>query len=552
MQALSPRASRGAWLLATLLGAALGLALVLELADVQRAVGTDALVQLALAADAAAPQGGDSAPAQQDALVQLALAADAAAPQGGDSAPAQQGRPALRPALRPDPEGWAEEQAAEQAEAPAEGEEEAEEQAAEQAKAPAEDEEEADGAADGAAARRPGTGSTCVSASSRVDPLVTTRLAERCGYYTSEAGRWRERASQPDATTVVSFAQRSGLGDRMSGLVSSFHAAMGSGARMHVKWFGNNALAPSCLLDGILSGVDSSTGARRPVSDECSQGGCAAARADRLMCKGATNVSFPHRMLITACGPGRVCRELHKDAAARKQVGYGLVETAGCPLRMQFEVSDELHEFPLRWLADGKEHEGPLRQLAAYLVQHRVIATHVRLGDTALTTGTKETLSAEDETLHCIQSVDATLSAAHDDDRPVRWLIAADTQGIRDWFLHNHPDKLVMLLEDPVHIFKMGKRDVNSVTMKTFAEWYAMSLATELISGHRTHRASAFSKSAWLWSLRDRYYKLVLGQFGQKKSCTPAVYKYEGCFYKWGGTCDTDFNAYVKAQGVAV
>jgi hypothetical protein len=546
-----------AWLLATLLGAALLLALVPELADGLRALGL-----------------ARAAPLDAAALAQLAQAG-AAAPQGGALAPAQQGRPALRPdagadrgALAPevardiDPE-QAEKELEEAAAAEERAEEQAagraEEQAAEQADAQAEEEEEADGAADGvadgaadgAAARRPGTGSTCVSASSRVDPLVATRLAERCGYYTSEAGRWRERASQPDATTVVSYAQRSGLGDRMSGLVASFHAAMGSGARMHVKWFGNNALAPSCLLDGIFSGVDSATSAARPASGECLQRACSAARADRLACHGAaTNVSFhDDRWLIKACGPARVCNKLHEDAVARKQGGYGLVETAGCPLRMQFEVSDELHEFRVRWFADGKEHEGPLRQLASYLVQHRVIATHVRIGDWALTHGFEGTAGAQDKTLGCIQSVDATLSAAHDDDRPVRWLVAADTQGLRDWFLHKYPEKLVMLLADPVHISKRGTRDAYKTTMNTFAEWYAISLASELISGHVTHRASAFSASAWLWSLRDRYHKLVLGA---KSSCTPAVFKYEGCFYKWGGSCDVDFDAYVKAQGVAV
>ena len=479
-----------------LLGAALLLALVLELAAVLGALGP-----------------ARAAPLDAATLVQLAQAADAA-PQGGELAPAQQRRPALRP------------------DAKADGGELAPEQAEEQA--------------DGAAARRPGTHTTCVSASSRMDPLVATRLAERCGYYTSEVGQWRERASRPDATTVVTYAQRSGLGDRMPGLVSSFHAAMGSGARMHVKWLGNNALAPSCLLNGILSGVDSATSDLRPASEECVErnAGCNAARADRLKCYGAaTNVSFPHRMLIQACGPARVCQKLHEDAAAREQSGYGLVETAGCPLRMQFEISDELHEFPVRWFADGKEHEGPLRQLGAYLVQHRVIATHVRNGDWALTQSFEGTLGAQNETLRCIQSVDATLSADHDDDRPVRWLIAADTQGLRDWFLHNHPDKLVMLLANPVHIVKRGNRDAYKTTMNTFTEWYAISLASELISAHRTRRASAFSKSAWLWSLRDRYHKLVLGA---KNSCTPAVYNYEGCFYPWGGTCDVDFEAYLK------
>jgi hypothetical protein len=532
------------WLLATLLAAALLLALVPELTDGLRALGLARAAPL----DAAA----------------LALLAQAAAA-------AQQGRPALRPDAEADggalvPEVVVREIAPEQAEeelqeaaaaeerAEEQAEGRAEEEAVEQADAPAEEEEEADGAADGAAARRPGTGSTCVSASSRVDPSVARRLAERCGYYTSEAGRWRERASQPDATTVVSYAQRSGLGDRMSGLVASFHAAMGSGARMHVKWFGNNALAPSCLLDGIFSGVDSATSAARPASGACLQRACSAARADRLTCHGAaTNVSFhDDRSLIKACGPQRVCHKLHEDAVARKQSGYGLVETAGCPLRMQFEVSDELHAFPVRWYADGKEHEGPLRQLAAYLVQHRVIATHLRVGDWALTHSYNGSmLGAEDETLSCIQSVDAALAARHDDDRPVRWLIAADTLGIRNWFLHKHPDKLIMLLADPVHISKRGKRDAYRTMMKTFAEWYAISLASELISGHVTHRASAFSASAWFWSLRDRYHKLVLGgaKFG---ACTPAVYKYEGCFYPWGGMCETDFKAYVKAQRVAV
>jgi hypothetical protein len=262
-----------------------------------------------------------------------------------------------------------------------------------------------------------------------------------------------------------------------------------------------------------------------------------------------------------------MCKRLLADSMARKQSGFSLVETVGCPLRLMFEMTELLHDWPVRWFADGKEHEGPVRELAAYLLSQRVIALHVREGDEKLLHQIRdpsETGHQEGKAWNCLKQVESDMAAAdrsraagaEADTRPVKWLVSSDTVGIRAWFRKAHPERLVMLLERPMHIDKSKSRMANqaAATMNTFAEWYAISLASELIassSGLWTHRPSAFSESAWLWSLRDEHYKLILGRGGGSKGgCFRTAFKYTGAFPNADNVCRGELKRYTKAHNL--
>jgi hypothetical protein len=433
------------------------------------------------------------------------------------------------------------------------------------------------GAAEGAAgAEGAGAGAesgprrTANCVSTRVDPGVSERLAKRCGHYVARLPEWRERALGPDARTVVSFSQRSGLGDRLAGIVSQFHAALAGGARMETKWYSNEALTHSCLVDGIFLGVDPTDRNRGPQSREgqaCASPSCNAARYG-LPCRQTPqlNVSLVDPLKgIRACTSASLCNSLSADSMSRNQSGFSLVETVGCPMRLMFEVTELLQDWPVRWFADEQEHEGTVREFAAYLLSQRVIALHVREGDTKLLHNRdhpSETGHQEGKAWKCLTQVESDMAAAdrrravgaEADTRPIKWLVASDTVGMRDWFLKMHPQRLIMLLEPPVHIDLSRKTNqtASTMNMNTFAEWYAISLARELVSstsGFWTTRPSAFSESAWLWSLRDEHYKLLIGsRGGSKGGCYRTAFKYTGAFPNSNGVCRGNLKRYTKAH----
>jgi hypothetical protein len=424
----------------------------------------------------------------------------------------------------------------------------------------------AEGSGSGAGAKsEPRRTAHCVSA--RVDPGVSQRLAERCGDYVARLPAWRGSALGPGARTVVSFSQKSGLGDRLAGIVSQFHAALAGSARMETKWYSNEALTHSCLVDGIFLGVDPTDrhlGPQLREEQTCASASCDAARFG-LPCRETPqlNVSLVDPLKsIRACAPGSLCKRLLADSMARKQRGFSLVETVGCPLRLMFEVTELLQDWPVRWFADEQEHEGPVRELAAYLLSQRVIALHVREGDEKLvhSRDPSETGHQEGKAWKCLKQVESDMAAADSsravgaeaDTRPIKWLVSSDTVGMREWFLKAHPQRLIMLLEPPVHIDKSRKGNQAAATMNTFAEWYAISLARELVassSGLWTHRPSAFSESAWLWSLRDEHYKLILGHGGGSKGgCYRTAFKYSGAFSITDEVCRGELKRYTKAH----
>ena len=114
--------------------------------------------------------------------------------------------------------------------------------------------------------------------------------------------------------------------------------------------------------------------------------------------------------------------------------------------------------------------------------------------------------------------------------KQVKWLISSDDESIRNHYKKNFPNRTITLDHSVNHISEVTKRRVDEVhkflmLKNLFAEWFIIGSADSLITNNvHNFGVSSFSRSAWLYNLKSRYYELRSGSV----FCFKREYSFQG------------------------
>lgn len=409
----------------------------------------------------------------------------------------------------------------------------------------------------------------------------------------------------------MAWQHLSGLGDRLSGLVSAFHFAVQSERRLEVRWrFLDDIFEPTDASTGMA--IDGSVATTAPTAATADDDDDAAAHACRFRaCRAAQGRRGGPACIargevelvesakdIRSCATEAWCAELvaerrAHDASLYREDGETaktLVDAAdslGCPLRAMLRPRQSFLDMRLAWFQDGAVQHGTLRQLATVVRGGPTVAMHARTNDATMRGGARAAalqlpVRKVESITRCLEMVSAQLhrtrgtgtgtgthaatastaaaaAAAAAAAGHVRWLVASDHAKIREHFREAYPTRTIMLMDAPQHLAESGEREEAGGTAQsagggaaegaararararakarsTFAEWYLLGLADELVTSVNKRRVSAFSKFAWLYSLRSQHYAVRF----EGHHCLRKEFEFDGNTYRMPRNCTAE------------
>ena len=382
-------------------------------------------------------------------------------------------------------------------------------------------------------------------------PAVTRRFAEQCAPWLSAIRTWEtttdHRADRSGASVYRCADETScnGLGDRVAGMQDALSYAVASNRSFRVQWSGLNRLFSTCVFANKAGRWDESP----PPAHGCSVRSslkCAwttETSPDPLHshCPMSTSLARVFNAPLHACLPKSLCPSLRKHFP----VDTNAAQVFGCPLRAMLEPKDQLLDTKFPWQTGNSTKRQSLRDILADMSRFYVIAVHVRVGDRVMTSADVKnptTLASFRQPFHCAETVMSYVTkrrvnvkagvSAHDsaavtrqqqqrddDDqpqwtvngRPVRFLVASDSETVRDMASAMYGSRVMRLNIAPQHIAMVARNAHDAALSSTFAEWLLLSAADSIvlnkIGKDLFHgRISAYPKSAWVYGLKHLYY----------------------------------------------
>jgi len=317
------------------------------------------------------------------------------------------------------------------------------------------------------------------------------RLIKKCSFFLDQMEEWQNIVIKGDK--VYAWQRQSGLGDRLAGLISAFNYAFMSKSRLFLIWDHLDAVFdPSCFVLSKWSLLNMfQGGGKRDIfsilgreekfpnftaNKNCTFGACVAARRlEKFQCE-HEGISVNENIVylsdrkdrVRGCSSTRNCR--------RQQKFYGrpltTVEILGCPLRLLLTPKHSFLNTKVGWSMGGQIHRGKLTQLYSLVSGYKTVALHLRLGDWQMSQGNsnkpiKFFEKIRESATRCLKLVSSSIGSEDE----VKWIIASDSQQVRDYYRNTFPERTISILNPPRHID--SNTDERLVLEETFAEWYA-------------------------------------------------------------------------------
>lgn len=364
------------------------------------------------------------------------------------------------------------------------------------------------------------------------------RFVSTCGWWIDSISSWKEKLQEQKYTIkFYAYQERSGTGDRLAGVMGSLYHAMQRNERLEVQWaLIDQSFKTSCLVNDSqvkLLGTRPKRFNAYPCSNKA-----------YYSCSYANHVNDNCPIYNRACMNRKPCTKL-VDSVGKSEVS--MKHVIGCPLRAIMQVKETMFDHEISWFNRGSTVNGSLGDLIAEMSEFNVIAIHLRLGDKYLMEDSKvgqpESLSEKytlDNTMKCKSAVLNTFN----NNKQTKFLIASDNHAVKSHFMEMFPNEVIVLKAKPHHI-TIIRRESEETKIKEekdlFAEWLAISRADELIT-NRAHRfgISAFSRSAWLYSLRSSYYEVSRKKETDEQLCKRKEFEYKGNSLTIDKTCNGD------------
>lgn len=422
---------------------------------------------------------------------------------------------------------------------------------------------------------------------------------QQCGWWMKAIRNWKVGVSDSYQTASVAsqladgklYAQqeRSGVGDRMAGIMGAFYFALQRKVRLEVRWtLINEVFQPSCLVDQYISASNISSADSETLSDDGVRAshvnssstffsllGDSPPKHSANACEHASYYSCSYKEHLSdhchnynrACMAKTMCNRLVRSTPLSTE-SITMTNVIGCPLRALLQPRSDFFDHEVSWFVDGSHQHGTLRTLVQLIkTSYLTIAIHIRMGDKYMHENhfkgdpdTNTELSILSRTEECVHVVEQYLAALYETTvlrgrqqpqsiKPVKWLIASDDVRIRNYFQERFPSKVILLSTKPHHVSSI-KRDDASVKVQEvrdlFAEWYLIGQADELIT-NRAHRfgVSAFSRSARIYHLKSQYFGVEaknprIKYKGTSQICRRREFQYQGNSVTIGMPCKGD------------
>ena len=376
-------------------------------------------------------------------------------------------------------------------------------------------------------------------------PTLVTSFTTTCAPWLSLLDAWGQAARQhPKLGESVYECNVEklchGLGDRIAGLQQALSYAIATNRTFRVKWNGLGRLFTTCIPTmGAGKWAQASPPLRGCAMDFQ---GCAWAQPSALVmdpfrreCEAPTDarrfVSAYH-----ACLAPNICPAVRSHFP----LDTSAASVFGCPIRALLEPRPQFLAMKFPWQRGPRATLMPLKDILADMAKYYVIAVHFRVGDEVMRNPSKSDVKhlsfayripfrcAETVMNHVVrrpvrdhvaEELFYNRSAVAEDDatwtvdgRPVRFLIASDSEAVREMATAIYGTRAVRLNLIPKHIALMPSPEATFTALAfTFAEWLLLSHADAIVLNRFGDslfegRISAFPKTAWAYGLKHEYF----------------------------------------------
>lgn len=347
------------------------------------------------------------------------------------------------------------------------------------------------------------------------------RFVSQCAWWGNEIKQWKDILDMQEYQKYVyAYQERSGTGDRLSGVMGALFFALSRKEKLKVQWtLIDEIFSPSCLFPSDYFELQGS----RPNHYNAYKCQAKTYYSCSYMRHQDDHCPIFNRACMTRKSCGRLLNVVNEEEIQMHHV-------IGCPLRALLQVKNDFYHHEVAWFINGELSEGNLFELIDIMKDFNVVAVHLRLGDKYLVRNkmnslpdTSEEFSLINATNRCTRRVFNTFK----NNKETKFLIASDDIRVKNYYRKYHPSEVIILRSKPHHIVDI-RRESDAVKIKDekdlFAEWLVISKADELIT-NRAHRfgISAFSRTAWLYSLRSIYYEVKGDEL-----CSRKEFEYRG------------------------
>ena len=321
-----------------------------------------------------------------------------------------------------------------------------------------------------------------------------------------------------------------GLGDRLAGLQGVLSHAIDKKKKFRVYWPSLNSIfKESCIMDGNSNTQWGETIHNNNESECSHQNGL-----------GRTTIScsYIHTVAESKCfnlKQNRVFEDVNRVCEVSEQCNLvrnlnnnnpTALNMVGCSLRSILSPTDYfMRNVKVLFLHNEKMELLSLNEILTIMSSYFVIAVHFRLGDKTAFNGQGVLVKKNSGEIvipfRCAQTVQSYVETVfrggsnNNTTKPVRYFIASDSMEVRNLARKMFSKKLLMIGEEPEHIGTSKQINHTDLLHKTFVEWYilgscnqliANSLSTHSLFGGLHARLSGFSKTAWIYHLKDSYF----------------------------------------------
>ena len=353
------------------------------------------------------------------------------------------------------------------------------------------------------------------------------KYSDTCGYWIDVYNKWERRVDYKSLRQVAYFCSGTsmchGWGDRVAGMLASFHKALDDGVQFRIGHDYLSNLFNPCVVGSNRRVTNWAKNKFRKPIGMCEVRNVACSTFMGTHCSNPSIISYNSDRMCIAKSHCEGMLHQSKDLSAARVVG--------CGLRAMLEPSKEMFEdikFPIR--IDGQTQLLNLKSVEETFSKYYVISIQMRLGDSiAFFSKTESNIFQTQRRMlsfpfRCAETVESYLrkkqasKAEYEDDpeetihgKPIRYFLATDTFEYRQMAQELFGDKLITFDFKPEHIAFGGS--AKFALAKEIAEWYTLGLGRQLVlnkvglsNNFYKGRFSGFAKTSWVYHLKHMVY----------------------------------------------